>query len=216
MRLYTLLKNWQKQLQMKRKIELIFVFSLLQIFSYSQILDSLSVLEKNLITLNTEELTAELEQFKSNKRDKLLYLVPNLSYDFVSSRYYLTYNTSQIVGFIKADKTDKRRVISLEQKYILKQERELLKLRRNYEYCNMLFDRLAYEIEIFSSYLQIHEIRIKEHEKNEITVEDFLRSEIATKEKKKNLDGLKDRIMLLIIELEAMTNSEIKYLMPEY
>jgi hypothetical protein len=203
---------------LKQYNKLYFFLSLLFLNTntYSQIIDSLSVLEGNLITYQHTLNEAYIIEYEENSKYNYIYFMPGLGYDFINSTPYVTYNFSSIASFIKNKKTSKLKINSIKTSGEIKLKNLIIKLRSNYKYCNNLFNRLFEEIEIYKMYYKLFEIESKKYENNEITIEEYLLKQINIKEKKKALNSLKDRIILKIIELETLCNYSIKYNIPKY
>lgn len=196
------------------------ILVLITVFSFncckSQILDSLSVLETYVASRNGEVLEADLHIHKESSKHNYLYFVPNLGYDFVWGRPMVTYSFSQIANFLKAKQVSKRKAYSITQTSSINLESSLAKLRSFYSYCVLLFDRMYEDIEVYKLNEQLFEIREKEYNNDEITLEDYLNAKISIAEKKQSINALKDRIVMHVFKIEELTNKQLNYFFPEY
>lgn len=196
------------------KFPLIVILMLFSIISAAQIQDSLSVLEGYLKAKNDSLLSAELQAYKKSRKFNWLFFVPGVGYDIINNRMAVTYNLGNIAGYLKAKQKvkDKRDQIIALNAY--NHSLELKELESKYNLCNFYIEQLKADIEIYELYLQLFSIRKKEFENNEITIEEYLREQITIKEKKKALIAQKEKIFLVVYDIEGLVNRNFLILLP--
>jgi hypothetical protein len=153
----------------------------------------------------------DLNELKAKSKYNFLNYMPSLGYDFLNNRPLITYNVSEIARLMNDKQKKKFEVSSLEQRSNV----DLQKLHKNisilYYRLSDLFSLYYIELEIYKYNSELYTFDLKRYRNNEITLEEFFKSEILILEKRKELLSIKDQIYLGIIDLESLTNYSLNY-----
>lgn len=162
-----------------------------------------------------KEDVALFEFSESNKYKSLNYL-PSVGYDFFNHRPILTYNISDLAGYLNSKQIRKFKSISIQKGVTIELDQAKKNLTTNYLRLIDLFSVYDLEKDIYRFNLKLYNIELKKYENNEIPLEVFLKKEIEIREKQKNLHSLKERIYQAVIEIENLTNYNLNYEIKSY
>lgn len=181
----------------------------------AQLNKPLDSLEMYVIEHHSKVLQADLEEYKKDKKYNYLYFLPSLGYDFMNHKPYLTYNVGNLAAFLKSNRGIEMKVNSLVQKSKVSLKSELIRLRSKFNYLNLLQSRYDDEMSIYNDYQQLYEIAKKSYDNGEMTIEEFIKRKIQFKERTRYLKEIENKINLAVIDLELITNKNLKYNLPD-
>jgi hypothetical protein len=171
-------------------------------------LDSLLMAVDSLVA---QSKLSNLNEIKAKSKYNFLNYMPSLGYDFLNHRPLLTYNVSEIARLMNDKEKRKYEIRSLEQKSKVDLQKLYNQITIRYHRLSDLFRLYYVELEIYSYNKELYIFDLRRYQNNEITVEEFFKSEIVIREKQKTLFSIKDQIYIGIIDLESLTNYTLIY-----
>jgi hypothetical protein len=189
---------------------------LINIETKAQLNKPLDSLEMYVVEHHSKVLKADMEEFKKDKKYNYLYFLPSLGYDFMNHKPYITYNVGNLAAFLKSNRGLQLKVNGLIEKSKVSLKSDLIRLRAKFNYCNTLHQRFKDEMSIYRDYEQLYEIAKKSYENGEMTIEEFIKRKIQFKERSRYLKDIENSINLAVIDIELLTNENLKYNLPEY
>lgn len=195
---------------------IIILYCCFSLTSVAQIVPTLDSLNSILKIQHTLLLEAEITEFQDSKKFNWLYFLPNLGYDFINNRPFLTFNFSGVSSLIKNKQTTKSKITSLEKKQVLSVKQELSKLTLKYNNLNFMVKQLEFKIEIFADYKDLFYIKEQQYKKNEITLEEYIKEKIYIKEKAQSIYVYFERIDLKVLDLTNSIKQGVEVNLPVF
>jgi hypothetical protein len=174
-----------------------------------------SALQLDSLILKLQEAIAmkkdiEVQEIKGVYKLTPWHFAPNLNYDFINNKYYVTVSTGPIISNTIGKRQEKRRISAIERRYTSLEHTSEIKLKATYLQVNQKITNLNLSHEILLNDIEIFKIKFQQHEANEIDTETFLkeRSSILNKIKSHNTDVAD--IQRYLLDIEQLTEYELQ------
>jgi len=170
-------------------------------------LDSLLLKLQGVLALKKD---IEIQEIKGVYRLTPWHFTPNLNYDFINNKYYVTVSTGPIISNTIGKRQEKRRISAIERRYSSLEHTSKIRLKSIYLQVNQKITNLHLSHEILLNDIEIYKIKLQQHEAHEIDTETFLkeRSSILNKIKSHNTDVAD--IQRFLLDIEQLTEYEVE------
>ena len=199
---------------MERRIYIILFILALAKYAYSQINNSVFILNPdtlitNALSLNQYDKQTEIEEIKNLYKLSPWHFAPGISYDFIRNRTYLTVSTSGLVNHFLGKRQANRRISAIERKYKALDLADELKINNRILAIQAELTDLQLAQKVVQIEIDIFLIQNEQYTKHEIDTEKFLNSKRNIINTVKNHNSTVTQLYKQILELSAICNTTI-------
>jgi len=158
----------------------------------------------------------EIQEIKGVYKLTAWHFAPNLNYDFINNKYYVTVSTAPIIANTIGKRQEKRRLSAIERRYTSMEHTQEIRLKSLYLQINQRIINIKLSYEIVLNDIEIYKIKAQEHAAHEIDTEAFLRERSSILNKIKNHNTEVSEIQRYLLDIEQLTEFEVEMDLSKY